>query len=173
MDEIQAARDAIAAESERSSAAVAKAKAAERAIPEKVALLAKREVDRVKASAAAVRGEIEEEVGRELEQAQAEIDAARQASEEAREASELLAAEKEEALVEAREAVLAKEAAERRLAKLKRERSTSRAAANVGAESARMEHILEDRVDVAEEVQDEKGVRGAREATHGGASGGG
>ena len=70
MDEIQAARDAIAAESERSSAAVAKAKAAERcAIPEKVALLAKREVDRVKASAAAVRGEIEEEVGRELEQA--------------------------------------------------------------------------------------------------------
>ena len=87
MEEIQAARDAIKAESARSAAAVAAAKEAEAAIPDEAARLAKREVDHVKkraeskmrearASAEAVRGEIEHEVERELAGAQAKIDEA-------------------------------------------------------------------------------------------------
>ena len=48
MEEIQAARDAIKAESARSAAAVAAAKEAEAAIPDEAARLAKREVDHVK-----------------------------------------------------------------------------------------------------------------------------
>jgi hypothetical protein len=94
MDEIQAARDAISAESARGTAAEARARAAERAIPGQVAALAKRKVAaaatkaddkvrRARASAAAVRGEIEREVGAELEQAQAQIDAARSKTSEA------------------------------------------------------------------------------------------
>jgi hypothetical protein len=72
----------------------AKARAAELAIPGKVAALAKskvaaaaakadEKVRRFKSSAAAVRGEIEKEVGKELELAQAQIDEARRSSSEA------------------------------------------------------------------------------------------
>ena len=160
MDEIQAARDAVRAESRRSTAAVEAAKAATAAIPSKVAQLARAEVEKVKASAAEMRGEIEDEVAKELEEAQAQIDEARRASEAAKERAEELAEEKAEAIGAARDALRAKEAALAELARLVRRRAETREKQLVTRKEAdRLENILADRVETVEEVEDTRGVR--------------
>ena len=170
MEEIQAARDAIKAESARSAAAVAAAKEAEAAIPDEAARLAKREVDHVKkraeskmrearASAEAVRGEIEHEVERELAGAQAKIDEAREAEAEAERRREEALEEKREAVRAAAEATRLETAAEEELAHLLelREKHESEVAMS-GKEAARLERILADRVATAEDVSAEAGV---------------
>ena len=170
MEEIQAARDAIKAESARSAAAVAAAKEAEAAIPDEAARLAKREVDHVKkraeskmrearASAEAVRGEIEHEVERELAGAQAKIDEAREAEAEAERRREEALEEKREAVRAAAAATRLETAAEEELAHLLelREKHESEVAMS-GKEAARLERILADRVATAEDVSAEAGV---------------
>ena len=173
MEEIQAARTAIKAESARSAAAVAAAKKAEAAIPDKVARLAKKEVDDVKkradsrrrqerASAEAVRGEIEHEVERELADAQAKIDEAREAEAEAERRRDEALEEKNEAVREATKATRLETAAEEELARLLEVREKHKSKVVMSAkEAARMERILGDRVATAEDVSTEAGV-----ATH-------
>ena len=159
MDEIQAARDAIAAESKRSSAAESRARAAELALPKKVEALATKKADdrvrRVKASAAAVRGAIEREVGEELQLAQSQIDAARRdamvaaaARDEAAQRAQALAAEKDAAIVAARDALREKEAAQAELERLLSQRGASGHA--VRASTTPPEHVLENEPDVTE-----------------------
>ena len=170
MEEIQAARDAIKAESARSAAAVAAAKEAKAAIPDEAARLAKREVDHVKkraeskmrearASAEAVRGEIEHEVERELAGAQAKIDEAREAEAESERRREEALEEKREAVRAAAAATRLETAAEEELAHLLelREKHESEVAMS-GKEAARLERILADRVATAEDVSGEAGV---------------
>ena len=170
MEEIQAARDAIKAESARSAAAVAAAKEAKAAIPDEAARLAKREVDHVKkraeskmrearASAEAVRGEIEHEVERELAGAQAKIDEAREAEAESERRREEALEEKREAVRAAAAATRLETAAEEELAHLLelRERHESEVAMSE-KEAARLERILADRVATAEDVSAEAGV---------------
>ena len=170
MEEIQAARDAIKAESARSAAAVAAAKEAKAAIPDEAARLAKREVDHVKkraeskmrearASAEAVRGEIEHEVERELAGAQAKIDEAREAEAESERRREEALEEKREAVRAAAAATRLETAAEEELAHLLelREKHESEVAMS-GKEAARLERILADRVATAEDVSAEAGV---------------
>ena len=163
IDEIQAARDAIKAETRRSNAAIEGAKEATAEIPQKVASLAKQKVADVKkaaaekirterASAEAVRDEIESEVERELEEAQQRID-------EAREAERKSEQQKEAAIDAAKRSRISENAAEEELKRLlDLQKSHNLEVALSKQEAERIEQILEDRMDTASEVEDIDGV---------------
>ena len=120
-------------------------------------------------SAAKVRGEIESEVSKELQQAQLQIDEARRMStgaeaarDEAQARAKILASEKDEALSRARTALRAKETAEAELKHLVAQRRKQAVVVEkVESEVKRLEGVLADREATAASVEDESGVASA------------